>query len=197
MNSWISKDRIAVRKEGKYFLLFCQSLEDREDLLVLYDTMNFNGALLVLKPWRLKASSRSFNFSETAMWVKVEGVPVALSSSRFVEQVFGKIGKVMMFDAKSSEPGPKRHFRALLWLRIKVPLVPGEFIEVHQGKTIWGDFRYEGVFNFCKRCGRIGHKHRWCLKPWEVAQTEVDQAIVSVCNRESRLVIGPMNAPLY
>lgn len=73
-------------------------------MLALYHTMNFNGALLVLKPLRLEASFRSCNFSETAIWVNVEGVPVALSSSRFAEQLLGKIGPKRI-RAQASLPG--------------------------------------------------------------------------------------------
>ncbi|KMS97017.1 hypothetical protein BVRB_7g179640 [Beta vulgaris subsp. vulgaris] len=197
VDSWVTKARIEVRKEGKYILFFCQNLEDSEDLMALYNTINFNSALLVLKPWRLEASFRSFNFSEAAMWVKVEGIPVALSSSSFAEQLLKKLGKVMLFDDKSNAPGPKRFLRVLLWLRLKAPFIPGAFIELHQGKTIWVDFRYEGVFNFCKRCGRIGHKQRWCIKPWEIAQQDVECAIVTACNQEACLMLGPNSAPLY
>lgn len=96
-----------MRKEGKFFLLYCQNFDDREDILALYDTLNFNGALLVLKPWKLEASFRSLNFSETTMWIKVEGLPVVLSSMQFATRLLEKVGKVMLFDDQSSLQGQR------------------------------------------------------------------------------------------
>lgn len=84
----------------------------------------------------ITASFQLFNFTETDLWLKVEGIQVELCFIRFVEQLLGKVGKVMRFDDSSSSPGPKIYYRALVWVKLKSSLVPRAFIDVQKGKTL-------------------------------------------------------------
>ncbi|KMT17159.1 hypothetical protein BVRB_2g040700 [Beta vulgaris subsp. vulgaris] len=197
VDSWITRGRIKVTKEGKLFFFHCRDMQDRFDILGLYDTMNFRGALLILKPWKPLDSFKSFNFSESAVWVRLEGIPLIFHSKSIANELFSRIGKVLIFDENSERPGIKKFFRALIWIKIKSPLVPGMYIEVQENRTLWVDFRYEGVFVFCKRCGKIGHKSSSCLQSWEKAKEDIEATILKACNPEAPMMYGNPNASLY
>ena len=111
--------------------------------------------------------------------------------------IFSRVGKVLYFDEASGQPGLKKHFRALVWIKTKSPLIPGMYLEMQEGRTIWIDLRYEGVYVFCKRCGRIGHKSSSCSLPWEKAKTAIEKAISNACILETPVMFGSPNASLY
>ena len=197
VDSWLTRGRIKVLKEENLFFFHCREMQDRSDILGLYDTMNFRGAMLVLKPWKPLDSFKSFNFSETAMWIKLEGIPLLINSKSLANEIYSRIGKVLHFDETSERPGLKKHFRALVWIKIKAPLVPGMYIEVQDSRTIWVDIRYEGVFVFCKRCGKIGHKSSSCTQTWEKAKEDIEGALAEACKPEAPMMYGSPNASLY
>ncbi|KMT08711.1 hypothetical protein BVRB_6g139840 [Beta vulgaris subsp. vulgaris] len=197
VDSWITRGRIKVTKEGKLFFFHCHDMQDRFDILGLYDTMNFRGALLVLKPWKPLDSFKSFNFSETAIWIRLEGIPLVFNSKSIANELFSRIGKVLLYDENSERPGIKQYFRALVWLKIKTPIVPGIYIEVQENKTLWVSFRYEGIFVFCKRCGKIGHKSSSCDQPWDKAKENIEAIIAGACKPEAPMMYGNPNASLY
>ncbi|KMT14848.1 hypothetical protein BVRB_3g065710 [Beta vulgaris subsp. vulgaris] len=194
---WYTRGRIIVKKEGKLFFFHCREAQDRSDILGLYDTMNFRGALLVLKAWKPLDSFKSFNFSESAIWVKIEGIPLVISSKSLANLIFSRVGKTLYFDVASGQPGIKKHFRALVWIKIKGPLLPGMYLEMQEGRTIWVDLRYEGVYVFCKRCGRVGHKSSSCSITWEKAKAAIEKAISEACIPETPVMLGSSNASLY
>ncbi|KAL2938803.1 Lipid A export ATP-binding/permease protein MsbA [Bienertia sinuspersici] len=80
-------------------------------------------------------------------------------------------------DEESLKPGPKRYMQALVWIKPSKPLVPGCYIEYEPSNMLWVDFRYEGVFRFCNKCGRIGHTMSECNKSWEMAEQDFNGVI--------------------
>lgn len=101
----------------------------------------------------------------------------------------------MKFYDRSLVPGFKRWMRALMWVKISKPLVPGCFFEYEEGKSLRVDFRYEGVFIFCKRCGKIGHTIIHCSAPWHHVHREINEDIVEAS--DLRIMYGREDAPLY
>ena len=49
VDTWFTRGRITVTKEEKLCFFHCHEIKDKLDILGLYDTMNFRGALLILK----------------------------------------------------------------------------------------------------------------------------------------------------
>lgn len=193
--TWSTRDVVEVWKEEDRFFFILKNVEDYMEFIGRYHTLNFHGALMVLKPWFPSASFRSFNFLEAAIWVKVEGIPLTFHSTRVAQAMLSKMGKLMMFDEKSKIAGFKRWMRALMWVQVKKPLIPGCFFEYEEGKSVWVDFRYEGVFRFCKRCGKIGHNMVDCGTPWHHVPSEVNRAIIEAS--DLRIMYGREDAPLY
>lgn len=83
--TWSSRDVVEVWKEEDLFFFFIKNGDDYVDLMGRYPTLNYQGALLILTPWFPAASFRSFNFSQAALWVKVEGIPLTFHSTRVAE----------------------------------------------------------------------------------------------------------------
>lgn len=83
--SWSTRDFVEVWKEEDLFFFIMKNGEDYVDLMGRYHTLNYPGALLVLKPWFPAASFRSFNFSEATLWVKIEGIPLTFHTTRVEE----------------------------------------------------------------------------------------------------------------
>lgn len=91
---WISNEEIKVEKIGKTFLFFCTHIHDRDNLL-LKSVANFQGPLLVLRGWFLGASLRSLNFSNIPLWVRLEGLPLAIYKSHVATRALTKLGRII------------------------------------------------------------------------------------------------------
>lgn len=85
--------------------------------------------------------------------------------------------------------------RAKVWLKLNRPLVSGCFLECKNREAVWIDFRYEGVFNFCKRCGRIGHDMIECMASWSNIQRDIMEIMVEVS--DATITYAREYAPMY
>ncbi|KAL2933148.1 hypothetical protein RDABS01_016267 [Bienertia sinuspersici] len=168
VDTWESRGHIEVSKDNDFYYFYFQDPGDWAVFQGQYHTLNFKGGLLILRPWSLTMSYKSINFSETAIWVKVEGIPFILSTEDFTHNILSNTGGVLHMDEESLKRGPKRYMRALVWIKLSKPLVPGCYIEYEPGNMLWVDFRYEGVFRLYNKCGRIGHTMSECNKSWEM-----------------------------
>lgn len=101
----------------------------------------------------------------------------------------------MTFVEKLRVPGFKRWIRDLVWVKLKTPLIPRCFFEYEEGRSVWVDFMFEGVFRFCKRCGKIGHNMIDCTVPWNHVRSEVNREILKAS--DLRIMYGREDAPLY
>lgn len=54
----------------------------------------------------------------------------------------------------------------------------------------WIDFRYEGIFVFCKKCGMIGHKTSGCPFSVVEAQCRFGRRMAEVYNDIQNLLVG-------
>ncbi|KAL2900826.1 Gag polyprotein [Bienertia sinuspersici] len=88
-------------------------------------------------------------------------------------------GGVLDIDKESLVPGPKSYMLARVWIQLDKPLVPGCYIEYEPDKLLWVDFKYEGFFNFCKKCSVIGHDTSECRRKRDVAKQHLNDRIVA------------------
>ncbi|KMT08897.1 hypothetical protein BVRB_6g136170 [Beta vulgaris subsp. vulgaris] len=167
VDSWFTRDRISVKKENNLFFFYCREQQDRTDILGLYDTMNFKGAMLIIKAWKPLDSFKSFNFSEAALWIKIEGLPIVISSKSLANLIYSRIGKVLYYDEASGQPGFKKYFRALVWIKVKSPLIPGMYLEMQEEVS------------------------------WEKAKKSIEKAISKASIPDSPVMFGSPNASLY
>lgn len=110
--------------------------------------------------------------------------------------IFSRIGKVLHFDDASEKPGLRKVFGALVWIETKASLLPSVLKEIQEGRTVWVDIRYEGVFIFCK-AGVSSIKSYSYSKSRKKVKNGVDIAIVEACKAEAPVMFGDPNAFLY
>lgn len=103
--------------------------------------MNFKEALLILKDCREEHAFHSLSFGDSILWVKVQGIPLQYNTMAVGKRALNKIGRVFYFDDASQELGTKEYLRALVWMKLKNPLIPGLYVEYAENRSAWIEFR--------------------------------------------------------
>ncbi|KAL2898901.1 hypothetical protein RDABS01_023983 [Bienertia sinuspersici] len=189
---------LVVSRDNDVLYFFFHNPQDWEAIVHHYNFLNFKGGLILLRPWSYTFSYKSINFtfSYKSMWVNAEGIPYILSTEEFAHKVFGMAGGVLDIDMESLMPGPRRYMRARVRTQLGKPLVPGCYIEYEPDKLLWVDFRYEGVFHFCKKCGIIGHDTTTCRRSRDTAEQDINARIASY-SPPYEVVFGHAERQLY
>lgn len=169
---------------------------ERENLAAL-GSASYDGALVIFSLCSAKASYHSLTFLNAPIWVRVEGLPVMYNKPHIARRALSKIGRVMYFDNKSTSPGFKDLLRAKVVISINNPLVPGFYFDSQNGEPDWKDFRYEGVFVFCYKCGRIGHRRNRCRMPIIIAKQHFDIMLHNMTHGREPTHISSNFIPLF
>ena len=194
--NWISYDDIQVRKVGKVFFFLCSDARDRASLLDL-GSANFQGALIIFSKCIPHTSFRSHTFQRIPMWIKVEGLPLLYNKISIARRALDRIRHVLYFDNDSIAEGFKDYLSAKVIIPFNNPLVPGFFFNRQEGPREWINFRYEGVFTFCTKCGRIGHKRMRCRLPIAIAQRHFEMVLADIGQGVDLPIIEYNAIPLY
>ena len=122
-----------------------------------------HGAHLVLKIWSPDLALSEIDFSSSAFWIQVHGLPPAWYNKDNVQLVRGKAGSVI--DVDFSEVPYERWQRfAHVPVNIDIcnPLSPGIFLSRGDRNDIWISLKYERLPDFCFWCGIIDHTDTFC-----------------------------------
>lgn len=165
---WFTNEDIKVGKSGKTFFFYRTHEEDRHNLLARKNTC-YQGALLVLKCWFPSVAIRSFDFFSCPIPVRVEGIPLTCNRAHVAERALMKLGRIICCDEASLSEGPKEFICAEVYMEVDKIIILGYFYEYVRDHFKWIDFRYEGVFIFGEKCGKIGHKISRCKLSMEEA----------------------------
>lgn len=177
-NKWLFHGEIRVEKVNDLFFFHCSNIVDRDNLVDL-ETANYQGALLVLKPWFPGAAFANIPFDHASIWVRIEGIPLTSNEIPTASRALKSMLKTLYFDADSKKEGPKKFLRARMSVPLKSPLILGFYFEDESDRIHWVDFRYEGVFEYCPTCGLIGHKRARC----KATLTEIHNSLSEVLNK--------------
>ncbi|KMT09187.1 hypothetical protein BVRB_6g132900 [Beta vulgaris subsp. vulgaris] len=194
--SWTTHDMIQVKKVGKIFFFLCSDDRDRASLLDL-SSANFQGALILFTKCEPQNSFNSHSFQRIPIWIKVEGLPLLYNKLNVARRALEKLGTVLYFDSDSMREGFKDFLRAKVLIPINNPLVPGVYFNRQEGPRIWIDFRYEGVFIFCSKCGRIGHKRPRCRIPMAIAKRHFAMVLEDIGQGIFLPIVSPFVTPLF
>lgn len=132
---------------------------------------------------------RSFDFSVALLWIRGEGIPLTSNHPHVARRALAKIGRVITFDNASLQDGPKEFLQAKVQVELDKPLSPGYFYEYQVGHFQRVDFRYEEIFNFCKNCGKLGHKTRFCRISQDEAHSNFGRRMRKVCITHENIMV--------
>ncbi|XP_074297991.1 uncharacterized protein LOC141628792 [Silene latifolia] len=157
---WKTRGTIKVLKLGDLYSFYCEDDEDKEDLLIRsYAT--FFGAFMVFTRWFPDSIPRTIQFPYADIWVRVCGLPFEY----LTDEVANVAGHLLRhhYEVDSFDPVPdKDYLRVKARLKMNQPLSPGFFLSMDGGYLLWVQFRYEYVFKYCVRCGKVGHIAACC-----------------------------------
>lgn len=160
-HNWSSRQRIMVhRMDGNYFFV-CANQEDRDDLLSLRHA-NVDGVLLIFKPWLPGQHPKHVNFKLAPLWVRISGIPPKHVHEEVARRALQMVGNISLVIPPIRVIGPKSFMKGLVLVDLNKPLVPGFYYDYSPSISLWVSLNYEGVFRFCKMCGRVGHNSQAC-----------------------------------
>ncbi|KAH9616490.1 hypothetical protein KSS87_017356, partial [Heliosperma pusillum] len=157
---WSMRGEIEVLKLGDLYAFHCASEDDRDDLLKR-TFVSLWGAFMVFSQWFPDTIPKTVRFPYADLWVRICGLPfeyLTMETANIAGHLLSNHYEVESF----------YHFPKNDYLRIKVrvqlnePLVPGFFLALDGGYLLWVQCRYEEVFKYCIRCGKIGHTAACC-----------------------------------
>lgn len=166
-------------------LLSCTFTTETDRDCILYSgPWAMKGHLIVFVAWEVSSTLEELTFSHIPFWVNIYN----LLLNRLNEENGRRLGNVIGRFLSHDHP-PHQHFCHALrpYLRIRAlvdvskPLKIGSFIKRENGVSLWIQFRYERLSNFCYQCGRLGH-----------TQFECGSALLSIGGvADLRLSFGP------
>jgi len=150
---------VSQREEGLYVVKFNSEAEKQRVLET--GPWLFSNNLVILKPWTPNTPFHCYDFTCSAFWVQVFGLPLERCTPQLVSKAVSEVGKVLEVRIESKDKSPIRVVRAKVELSLSEPLKPGKLLRI-AGKNIWLDFRYERLPHYCYSCGIIGHYASYC-----------------------------------
>lgn len=124
-----------------------------------------NGAHLLLKEWSSLATFRELDFSLSAFWVQIHGLPLYFTTKTNTERIGSIFPKVLFCEASSWKNFvEKRYMRLQVEVDLR-KLIPSGFFHNLEGRKMWIQFRYERMTEICFKCGVIGHSRAACEVP--------------------------------
>ena len=115
---------------------------------------------LHVQAWEADFHPHVAKISTTAVWIRLEQLPIEYYHPEFLKHVGNKLGKLLRIDAVTSAAMRGRFARLCMQVNTAYPLPK----RVKIG-AFWQDIVYEKVPMLCYRCGRIGHRDTHCTKP--------------------------------
>ncbi|XP_074297764.1 uncharacterized protein LOC141628535 [Silene latifolia] len=145
---------------GDIYVLHCADVEDMEGLLGR-STATLDGAIMVFAKWYPNVVPRTVRFPFAEVWVRVCGLPF-----EYLNMDVGRVaGKLLSpnFVGEPFDMVPENDYLSLrVCIKLNEPLMPGFFLAMDGGYLLWVQFRYEEIFKYCIRCGKVGHKGSQC-----------------------------------
>ena len=139
---------------------------------------------LHVQAWEVDFHPQIAKISTTAVWIRLEQLPIKYYHLEFFKHVGIKLGKLLKIDAISSAPIQGRYARVCVQINM-ANLLPKR---VKIG-SFWEDIVYENLPILCYRCGRLGHREPQC------SEGMTEQITTSPQETEPRVTATPPLEP--
>ncbi|KAL2935514.1 Ribosomal protein S12 mitochondrial [Bienertia sinuspersici] len=91
MNSWLKLGPIVVQKLSRRVFVFQCILQDDKRSLLHHTSAYFHASLVIFKDWREDLALQEYRFAESALWVRVEGIPANVNQTNISLNILGRI----------------------------------------------------------------------------------------------------------
>ncbi|KAH7834805.1 hypothetical protein Vadar_019912 [Vaccinium darrowii] len=172
--AWKTKESFTISpwKDNLYLFRF-KSSSDKETILRKGPWSVMNN-LLVLKEFQKGSTVEEMDFSLCPFWIQVHGLPISCLTKSNAIKIGKQFADFLEVDGME-ENGGLILSRSFLRIRVLVdtakPLLRGFFHKrTNEGAarttdSVWINFKYERLSDFCFQCGRLGHEKGSCKLP--------------------------------
>uniref|UniRef100_A0A803LSV0 FHA domain-containing protein n=1 Tax=Chenopodium quinoa TaxID=63459 RepID=A0A803LSV0_CHEQI len=138
---WVSRAHVRVHRTGNYYIFEC--IEPHElDGLVRQCTSTFEGRLINLRRYEANLIPQQINFNTSRIWVRVYVLPLQFLTEAWARRIFCHLGYLDQLEPIPNGRLPERaELRARMMIDISLPLIPGCYIPLSDGRVIWVYFR--------------------------------------------------------
>ncbi|GLT59031.1 hypothetical protein SLA2020_318770 [Shorea laevis] len=161
--SWKFLKSLTFEDRDDDLLVF--TFEDMDDLHHVLDSSpwNIKGSPLFLKYWATDAAIEDFDFNKGEYWIQVHGLPLDMLTVASAKAIGSSLGDLISIDnADNSKPSRKSFLRIRVSINLQNPLSPGFTHHRASKPSIWVQYKYERLSDYCYVCGRLGHMSFTC-----------------------------------
>ncbi|RYR45337.1 hypothetical protein Ahy_A07g031175 [Arachis hypogaea] len=175
-NMWGDPQGLVITNAGPNS--FILNFKSQEEARRAYEggPWRIEGHMLSLQWWKVNLSINEVNYNQLPIWVQIHGLPYDKINIKNAEKIGATIGRVISLEDPFVEGNMLRSFlRVRVEINVQVPLKTGFWFKRDDGSHSWADFKYEKLYGYCYKCGRIGHDKRACVE--ELARSLVNPEI--------------------
>lgn len=159
------------------YVFNCSHDEDKRKMLAMTKAC-FDGAPMVFSPWWPNEMPQTMRFRRVKFWVRICGLPCEYLNSHMDEARGEMLGIPLEIDLKPNFVPRNDYLRINVMLNLGEPLIPGFFLKLGDDSIIWIQLRYEHLFKYCTRCGRIGHKYTRCTRHEDLIKQDINHKMM-------------------
>ena len=163
LKAWRPVYPMEVRRLDKNIFMFSFQHEVDTHKVFQGRPWSCRGGHLVLKKWSPDVTWQEVDFTFSAFWVQVHGLPTLWKTEDNLKRIGANIGRVLDVDLIGESGGAwKRFLHVQVELPVDKPLLPGFFLPRPNNTDSWIGLKYEKLANICYKCGIISHEEESC-----------------------------------
>ncbi|KAF4352608.1 hypothetical protein F8388_019671 [Cannabis sativa] len=174
---WSKRFEVTITNRRGYFLVQFGCAGDTQRTLY-HQPWHFNNQPIIFVAISNFTIPIESNFTHISLWVQVHGLPFLSKSKVLVDKIGSDMGEFLEVDDESLMEGWGPFMRVRVDMDATQPLLRGTFLKfINMNDSLWVDFKYESLPDFCHKCGRLGHTYLSCLQFLEAEDNSGDTSL--------------------